>query len=330
PRLPGAGAPAGIHRRGRGQGARADRRRGQRRAQAARVHPGRRLLRLPVWLRVRRGAGRGRPGGGDRRRDPARRPAQPAVPDGRLGRLRGEPARRPVHHPQPEREVDLRLRQQLHGMTPRRAAPFAFVEAPLDRAENLRDDHDALAGLWAGGRALVLDAEGRARVDGDGALLAPRAVELADGPGDALFLGLRGEEGWFAVREESVAADAGAEHEDAGPPRIDLRTAAATWPDFEATAFAQARAVLHWRARHRYCGACGGALQFRRAGWLGVCSGCGIEHYPRTDPAVIVSVSDGERLLLGRGPGWAPRRYSVLAGFGGPGGSLGRAGGGEG
>lgn len=207
-------------------------------------------------------------------------------------------------------------------MTPRRAAPFAFVEAPLDRAENLRDDHDALAGLWAGGRALVLDAEGRARVDGDGALLAPRAVELADGPGDALFLGLRGEEGWFAVREESVAADAGAEHEDAGPPRIDLRTAAATWPDFEATAFAQARAVLHWRARHRFCGACGGPLEYRRAGWLGWCGACALEHYPRTDPAMIVAVTDGERLLLGRSPGWAPRRYSVLAGFVEPGESL--------
>jgi len=206
-------------------------------------------------------------------------------------------------------------------MSLRRAAPFAFVEAPLDRAENLRDDASALARLWAAGRALVLDAEGHARATADGALLAPPAAGLADGPDGALFLGLRGDEGWFAVREEGLAdsADMAA---GSAPARIDLRSAAAQWPDFEATAFAQARAVLHWRARHRYCGACGGALQFRRAGWLGVCSGCGIEHYPRTDPAVIVSVSDGERLLLGRGPGWAPRRYSVLAGFVEPGESL--------
>src|SRR5690606_7654341 len=319
PRLPGAGAPAGIHRRGRGQGARADRRRGQRRAQAARVHPGRRLLRLPVRLRVRRGAGRGRPGGGDRRRDPARRPAQPAVPDGRLGRLRGEPARRPVHHPQPEREVDLRLRQQLHGMTPRRAAPFAFVQAPLDRAENLRDDPDALARLWAAGRAIVLDAEGRAAATPAGqVLLAPPAARLGDPPPGTVSLGLRGDEGWFAVRAE-VVADAGAL--EASVP-IDLRSAAAQWPDFESTAFAQARAVLHWRARHRFCAACGTALAFARAGWLGRCEGCGLEHYPRTDPAVIVAVSDGGRLLLGRGAGWPPGRYSVLAGFVEPGESL--------
>lgn len=214
-------------------------------------------------------------------------------------------------------------------MSPRRVAPFAFVEAPLDRAENLRDDAAALARLWAGGRALVLDAEGHARATTDGALSAPPAATLAGGPDEALFLGLRGEEGWFALREESLAAvgradDAAGQAGGAGDARsrIDLRTAAAQWPDFEATAFAQARAVLHWRARHRYCGACGGALEYRRAGWLGWCAACALEHYPRTDPAVIVAVSDGERLLLGRGPGWAPRRYSVLAGFVEPGESL--------
>jgi NAD+ diphosphatase len=201
-------------------------------------------------------------------------------------------------------------------MSPRRAAPFAFVEAPLDRAENLRDDSEALSRLWAGGRVLVLDADGRAMATPDGAMLAPRATELPGARDDALFLGLRGEEGWFAVR--SVHAD-GLEVDASA---IDLRSAAAQWPDFEATAFAQARAVLHWRARHRHCGACGDLLEFRRAGWLGWCPGCGLEHYPRTDPAVIVAVSDGERLLLGRGPGWAPRRYSVLAGFVEPGESL--------
>lgn len=220
-------------------------------------------------------------------------------------------------------------------MSLRRAAPFAFVEAPLDRAENLRDDDAALARLWAQGRALVLDREGRAWATDDGALCAVPTAGIADGPGDALFLGLRDGEGWFAVDEAGVGAAGGraaagpgadgaeAGGEDlAGRPRIDLRTAAANWPDFEATAFAQARAVLHWRARHRFCGACGAALAYRRAGWLGWCAACALEHYPRTDPAVIVAVSDGERLLLGRGPGWAPRRYSVLAGFVEPGESL--------
>src|SRR5690606_36221780 len=94
------------------------------------------------------------------------------------------------------------------------------------------------------------------------------------------------------------------------------------WPVREATAFAQARAVLHWRARHRHCGGCGGALRYGRAGWLGRCDGCGLEHYPRTDPAVIVAVGDGTRLLLGRQANWPPRRYSTLAGFVEPGETL--------
>ena len=196
-----------------------------------------------------------------------------------------------------------------------RGAPFAFIDAPLDRAEHLRDDPAALARLWADGRVLVVDAEGRAWADDQGQLLAPPCVRLGPMPDDALFLGLRGAEGWFAVPTRSAV-------ESGEPPGVDLRTAAGQWPGFEATAFAQARAVLHWRARHRHCGACGTALVFARAGWLGRCPGCALEHYPRTDPAVIVAVSDGARLLLGRSPGWPPRRYSVLAGFVEPGESL--------
>jgi NAD+ diphosphatase len=106
------------------------------------------------------------------------------------------------------------------------------------------------------------------------------------------------------------------------PCRVDLRIAAAAWPARDATAFAQARAVLHWHARHRFCGACGGELAYVRAGWLGRCAACGSEHYPRTDQAIIAAVTDGRRLLLGRQATWAPRRWSVLAGFVEPGESL--------
>ncbi|MDQ3159477.1 MAG: NAD(+) diphosphatase, partial [Pseudomonadota bacterium] len=103
---------------------------------------------------------------------------------------------------------------------------------------------------------------------------------------------------------------------------IDLRTAAARWPAWQATLFAQARALQHWHQRQRHCGACGGNMRFVRAGWLGLCEGCGSEHYPRTDQAVIVAVGDGERLLLGRQASWAPRRWSVVAGFVEPGETL--------
>lgn len=193
------------------------------------------------------------------------------------------------------------------------ATTFAFLQGALDRAEHLRDDPSALESLWATGHVLQVDGEGLALVDEDRVLLRRPGAALHARVEESVFLGLQGGEGWFALPAQD-ASDAS--------PRVDLRTAALAWPALDATAYAQARAVLHWRVRHRHCGACGQALAITRAGWLGRCPRCNLEHYPRTDPAVIVAVSDGERLLLGRQASWPARRYSVLAGFVEPGESL--------
>lgn len=194
------------------------------------------------------------------------------------------------------------------------ASPFAFVDAALDRADALRDEPDTLAALWPRARVILVDDSGQALVDDGGGLLAATGDTLGGGPGTAIFLGLLDGQGWFAQRSATAALEA--------PGRIDLRTAARHWPAFEATVFAQARAVLHWHARHRHCGACGGDLEFIRAGWLGRCRQCGDEHYPRTDQAIIAAVTDGKRLLLGRQRSWPAGRWSVLAGFVEPGESL--------
>ena len=201
----------------------------------------------------------------------------------------------------------------VHGLG-RSPAPFAFVDAALDRADHLRDAPDALAAHWARARILLIDDEGRALADTDNVLFAPEGRLVGGGPGAALFLGLHGQQAWFAAQADTIELDA--------PQRIDLRSAAALWSPFEATLFAQARAMLHWRVRHRYCGACGGEIAFQRAGWCGHCMQCSTEHYPRTDPAMIVAVTDGKRLLLGRQAAWPARRYSTLAGFVEPGESL--------
>jgi NAD+ diphosphatase len=194
------------------------------------------------------------------------------------------------------------------------ASPFAFVDGALDRADALRDEPDALAKSWPSARVVLLDDDGRALADADRRLLAPTGRELGGMPANAVFLGRRDATAWFAARAAITGFEA--------PDRVELRAAALAWPAFDATVFAQARAVLHWHARHRHCGACGGELAFVRAGWLGRCAACGMEHYPRTDQAVIAAVSDGERLLLGRQRGWPARRWSVLAGFVEPGESL--------
>lgn len=203
------------------------------------------------------------------------------------------------------------------------ASPFAFVEADavraaLDRADHLRNDPDALARLWPNARVVLLDDNGHAYADEQRRLLAPTGAQLSAGPGGpgaALFLGMDDQQqAWFALDANLTAFQA--------PQRSELRAAATHWSHFEASVFAQARAVQHWRQRHRHCGACGAALAYSRGGWLGTCTQCRTEHYPRTDPAVIVAVSDGERLLLGRQAAWPARRYSTIAGFVEPGESL--------
>ena len=194
------------------------------------------------------------------------------------------------------------------------ADAFAFVEGALDRADHLRDAPDALAALWPKAQVVLLDDDGRALADDTQHLFPVTGDTLGGMPANAVFLGVRDGQGWFAARAATVDIQA--------PQRIDLRAAAATWTAFDASVFAQARAVLHWHARHRHCGVCGGDVQFVRAGWLGRCAQCGSEHYPRTDQAIIAAVTDGRRLLLGRQNGWPPKRYSVLAGFVEPGESL--------
>jgi NAD+ diphosphatase len=133
-------------------------------------------------------------------------------------------------------------------------------------------------------------------------------------PDSAAFLGLEGDVAYFALPAEVLA--------ELPPASIDARSAAARWAALHASVFAQARALLFWQQRNRHCGACGQATTFVRGGFCARCAHCGIEHYPRTDPAIIVAVSDGERLLLGRQAGWPEGRWSVLAGFCEPGESL--------
>lgn len=202
---------------------------------------------------------------------------------------------------------------------------FAFVEGALDRADALRDNPDALHAYWPNARVLSIDADGRT-AGGESGLVAVRGSDLAETPDAAIFLGIRGDEAWFAQVDTGVdamsVAPASFESKGTVGGRVDLRTAATHWSPFEATVFAQARAVLHWQQRHRFCGACGGAVAFQRGGWQGHCAQCGLDHYPRTDPAVIVAVTDGERLLLGRQASWPARRYSTLAGFVEPGETL--------
>ncbi len=82
---------------------------------------------------------------------------------------------------------------------------------------------------------------------------------------------------------------------------------------------AEAKAVLHWHARHRFCPNCGAATRLVCGGWRRDCPQCKAEHFPRTDPVVIMLAIDGDRCLLGRSPRFVPTMWSCLAGFVEPG-----------
>lgn len=85
---------------------------------------------------------------------------------------------------------------------------------------------------------------------------------------------------------------------------------------------AEAKAVLHWHIRHRFCSNCGAPTQVVQAGWRRDCPSCQGQHFPRTDPVVIMLAVDGDKCLLGRSPRFVPTMWSCLAGFIEPGESI--------
>jgi NAD+ diphosphatase len=161
-------------------------------------------------------------------------------------------------------------------------------------------------------RLVLIDQAGRAALDEDGTLLR---APLRDTPisEEELFLGLDAGIPLFA--------SAGA-HAPGG--WLGLREAATRLPAAEASLFAYARALLTWHRGSRHCGACGAPTSLRPGGRARRCTNeaCGREHFPRTDPAIIVLVEHQGRCLLGRQPSWAKRRFSTLAGFVEPGETL--------
>jgi NAD+ diphosphatase len=129
------------------------------------------------------------------------------------------------------------------------------------------------------------------------------------------------EEPLEALRSPALAAAGIAE---AGVRFADLRQLAGRLAREEGSLLALARAMLFWHSRHRFCGMCGAPTRSEEAGHMRRCTDttCKAMHFPRTDPAVIMLVTDGERALLGRNKNFVPGMYSTLAGFVEPGESL--------
>ena len=182
-----------------------------------------------------------------------------------------------------------------------------FTGATLDRADRERNDPEALAAALGDWRARLLRLNGLdPELDGEGRLVWASLADLPDDT-EPLFLGyidgkphfapLRMGERHGAVRSPALFAMLG------------------LMPPDQAGLYAAARSLVDWHQRHGFCAACGSTTEIFRAGWARRCAGCGAEHFPRTDPVVIMLAEYDGRALLGRQAAWPAGRYSALAGF---------------
>jgi NAD+ diphosphatase len=205
--------------------------------------------------------------------------------------------------------------------------PNVFAGPYLDRTAPLRKDPAALAAAHADPATLLLpvwesrNLVRRTQHGWTAEFVEARSREASHGhPQDWILLGRIGGRVCFACGASHDGIPATAE----GTSFEDLRRTAGLLPDDEAGILAYARAMVSWRQRSRYCGACGAPTVAASGGHVAKCSNdaCGAEQFPRLDPAIIVLVTDGERALLGRQAGWPAGRYSTIAGFVEPGESL--------
>jgi NAD+ diphosphatase len=196
--------------------------------------------------------------------------------------------------------------------------PPPLARAGVDRAAQLRADDEWLARAWDNPRSRVIVVDsGRALVDAQDALV--RLPTHRAPAGERYFLGVPDEAAASSgVGIFAVAAPLSADPADAadGARPATLREVGASLSDADAGLLAHAAALEQWHARHRRCPLCGAATVVAMGGHLRRCVDDGSEHHPRTDPAVIMLITDDDdRCLLGRHPTWPQGRMSTLAGY---------------
>jgi NAD+ diphosphatase len=204
-----------------------------------------------------------------------------------------------------------------------------FAGNPLDRASYQRSQTEWVARKIADPESLAMVLwNGKPMVEnknGGGSQIAyvraSMAEELSDGGERLLFMGLWKETAVFALDMEGQTDPADGPLQGMGRFE-DLRAIALDLPAGDAAMSATAKAMFEWRRRHRYCSNCGQPSTPADGGWRRLCAACKTEHFPRTDPVVIMLVIRGERCLLGRQAVWPKGMFSALAGFLEPGESI--------
>ena len=191
--------------------------------------------------------------------------------------------------------------------------PPGFTGSPLDRADRVRNDAEAYGLLLGDWRARVLGLDGLDPVlASEGGLSWQSLADIAE-DAELILLGLAEGKPHFVPLVDATG---------------DAFRSPAIWralsvlPPADAAIYGTARSLIEWHNAHKYCGRCGHATALFRAGWGRKCGNCGTEHFPRTDPVVIMLAEFEGKALLGRQSRFPPGNYSALAGFLEPGESI--------
>lgn len=213
------------------------------------------------------------------------------------------------------------------------AETVTFGGSGLDRHAVLRKDSDALAKAQAQGRILPIW-RGKPLMEMDKPVWLSQGHPVLAQAAGLVFLGLDDGIAHFAADVSDWSPEAGIAAADAGffdasvqkhpalpgdAGFVELRGVMTNLPPRQAELIATGKALLQWHRSHGFCSTCGARSDLAQGGWQRTCPACGAQHFPRTDPVVIMLVTRGNTVLLGRSPGWPEGMFSLLAGFVEPG-----------
>ena len=192
-----------------------------------------------------------------------------------------------------------------------------FTGSPLDRADRLRNDVEGFNAALNDWRGRVLGLDGLDPVVTSEGGLQWHSMAEVDVSVELILLGLAdGKPHFVPLVENAGGGNSG------GPRSPAIWRALSTFSAEDAAIYGTARSLLDWHNNHQFCAKCGGTTKSFRAGWGRICTACNKEHYPRTDPVVIMLAEFDGKALLGRQSAWPTGNYSALAGFLEPGESI--------
>jgi NAD+ diphosphatase len=196
----------------------------------------------------------------------------------------------------------------------------AFVTHVLDRAAHLRSNDEKLLALEShrDARAYVIYRDSLVAKQEPGGprvlLRIDEALKFGANPG-TIFLGLRDGAPIFGMGIAAAAVEKLLTGQEAVVTELRGMAMQGVVPPEQLSAIAMAKSMVTWHQRHGFCANCGTRTGMKEGGWKRNCPNCKAEHFPRTDPVVIMLVTSGDKCLLGRQKQFLPGMYSCLAGF---------------